>query len=509
MGQVELMYRMKINLKRSFLLLSFTIILISCRTKDKPINGSVVSLSKPEMVEDLERLRAIFERANAGLYKYRTEPEIDSVFDMAKEKIKDNITYRGFYNILWEAIDYSGSCHNSLAYPDSLDKELSGQKIFFPIPLKYIKGKLYTNLDYGDIPFGSEIVAINNIKSKGFSSMISKYVSTDGFNRTGKYSNIATDWLPFYIYLAMGDQDHFIIEYKEKGQATSTRSKIQSVTYNDFYDNYRKRHSKEFEERMDRDYSYVFLDSVKTGLLEVHTFGMGGPNTEGHKMYASFLDSVFTSLKGQGIKNLIVDVRGNGGGNDPNDLLLYSYLTSRDFRENKSAFTIFQEIPFPECYMDDDIDELSKELKEEHSIQKDGRYYQNGSFNEIWRPNKNAFHGNIILLVDPFVASAGSLFASLVKSDGNTVVIGEETLGGYYGHTGHIPVTYELPNSKLRLTFSIVDLEQDVRRLTDENYGDGIVPDFEVVQSYRDFIENKDTQLNFAIGHISQGQKRP
>ena len=123
-------------------------------------------------------------------------------------------------------------------------------------------------------------------------------------------------------------------------------------------------------------------------------------------------------------------------------------------------------------------------------------------FNKEWLPNKSAFKGNLILLIDPFVASAGSLFASLVKSDKKATVIGEETLGGYYGHTGHIPVNYELPNSKLILTFSIVDLEQDVKQVSDEKYGDGINPDFKVVQTYADFLENKDTQLNYAIEKI-------
>jgi len=59
-----------------------------------------------------------------------------------------------------------------------------------------------------------------------------------------------------------------------------------------------------------------------------------------------------------------------------------------------------------------------------------------------------------------------------------------------------------LPNSKLILTFSIVDLEQDVKRLPDEKYGDGVKPDFRVIQTYQDFLDNNDTQLNFAIERI-------
>ena len=124
---------------------------------------------------------------------------------------------------------------------------------------------------------------------------------------------------------------------------------------------------------------------------------------------------MFIQLKTENIPNLIVDIRGNGGGIDPNDLLLYSYLTNRKFKENITAYTTFQNIPYKEYYLDDDIDELPKELKEEHSVLKNGKYYQNDSFNKVWSPNINAYKGNIILLIDPYVASAGSLFASLVK----------------------------------------------------------------------------------------------
>ncbi|GAA5023873.1 hypothetical protein GCM10011506_07020 [Marivirga lumbricoides] len=486
-------------------ILSGLIFLVSCKSENgKTELKESYSLSEQEMLQDFEVFESIYKKANAGLYKYHSRSEIDSVFSKNKAEIKDNVSYREFYNILWNVIDYTGSCHNELTYPDSLDSHLSKQKIFFPIPIKYLENKVFTNLEYKNIPIGSEIISINNVNANQFVTSIARYVSTDGFNKTGKYKKIETDWLPFYIYLSEGKLTQFEIEYKAPNSDSPKKSTIESVSYKDFYANYNKRYSKEFESKFNNDYSYQWIDSLSTGFLEVHTFAMGGPETDGHKKYAAFLDSVFTTLKTQKVETLIVDVRGNGGGNDPNDLLLYSYLTQREFKENTSAFTLFQEIPFQEYYIDDDVEELKNDLKEEHSILKEGKYYQNNNFNKVWKSRENAFHGTIILLIDPYVASAGSLFASLVKSDENTVVIGEETLGGYYGHTGHIPVNYELPNSKLHLTFSIVDLNQDVTQLSDEKFGDGVKPDFKVGQSYQDFMNNRDTQLNFAIQKIEK-----
>jgi hypothetical protein len=68
-------------------------------------------------------------------------------------------------------------------------------------------------------------------------------------------------------------------------------------------------------------------------------------------------------------------------------------------------------------------------------------------------------------------------------------------MGGYYGHTGHTPVMYELPNTKIRVKFSIVDLRQDVRRRRRFPRGRGVLPDYAVQQSLTDFIQQHDAVL--------------
>ncbi|WP_109098540.1 S41 family peptidase [Aquimarina sp. AU58] len=472
------------------------ILLFSCKAEKK---DPLFAMTPDQMEEDFLLFQSIYEEANAGLYKYRKKEQVDSAFAANKAQISETTTYREFYTLLWNVIDYTGSCHNGLTYPEALDEALNKKDIFFPIPLKYIDGKLYTNYTYNGIAMGSEVLAINKMPIDEVAKRCGHFISTDGYNQTGKYTDLDSDWFAFYMYLVFGEQQQFTLQYQNKAESTSAT--VQSVDYITFFNNYQKRHSAAYDNRITKDYFFTYKDSI--GYLNINTFAMGGPESEGHKQYATFLDSVFVALKDNHTQKLIVDVRGNGGGNDPNDLLLYSYLTDRSFRENTTAHTLFQEVPFPNYYLDDDIDELAKELKEEHSIFKDGNYYQNATFNPAWQPKPNAFTGDLVLLIDPPVASAGSLFASLVKSDDDTIVIGEETLGGYYGHTGHIPVHYELPHSKLELKFSIVDLEQDVRQLPDEQYGDGIQPDDKVVQTYPDFLTHRDTQLEFAIKKIS------
>ena len=164
------------------------------------------------------------------------------------------------------------------------------------------------------------------------------------------------------------------------------------------------------------------------------------------------MDSVFIKVKESNIKNLIVDIRRNGGGTDPNDLVIYEYLTDRNFSENKTAWVSFQKIPFlryietkvPSFLRPLGVIKYNKYFKQEFPIDKDGKFYQ-GPLSEdhtIRKPNKNAFTANIYLLISPEVASAGSNFGSLVASNKNTVIIGEESAGGFYGHNGHTSISY-------------------------------------------------------------------
>jgi hypothetical protein len=460
------------------------------------------TFSKRKLLKDFDLFQRIYEKANAGLYKYHSKQETDSVFSANRKRIQTNTSYREFYKLVWEVIDFTGSCHNDLFYPDTLKHELRKQRIFFPLPLKHLSDKLYTNLEYEGIPPGSEILSINQIDAGTFAREISVFLSTDGHNTSGKYAFLETNALFFNVYLAYGPQQSFTINYRD---SSGIRQKtLGAVDYKTAIGNYKRRFIPVYEKNSS-DYSFQYLG--QTGLLTVSTFALGGPKSEGHKKYAAFLDSVFSDLKHRNVQNLIVDIRENGGGNDPNDLLLYSYLTKREFRENRSAFTLFQSVPLKKFYLEEETDEikdLEETLEEEHSIQKDGKFYQNETFNPSWTPKPNAYSGKIYLLISPFVASAGSLFASMVKSDEGTVVIGQEALGGYYGHTGHISVTYQLPNTKLQLSFSIVDLEQDVQELPDQSYGDGVKPDFTVEQTIEEYLQSTDTVLEFALKQISR-----
>ena len=470
--------------------------------------------SKKKMRKDLALFKEIRLKANSGLYKYRTKQQIDSSYIWAENQIDKSSTYLDFYNIICQLTDFEGSLHNGTTFSSKYWKSMRDENYgYFPYPVKWIEGQWCVNFDKGDIPLGAEILSINQTPVFEIVQNLYKYYTTDGINTTGKRIGFRTHFARYYRW-HYGLSDSFDVEYRLADSHQIMTKTLESVSYSNYYKNFHKRYSKPYDQIYYTDlesaqkYNYKQINS-STGVLAIHTFSMGNENADEHKMYSKFLDSLFADFKTNPIKNLIIDIRQNGGGTDPNDLVTYSYLATRNFQENKEAWIRFEKIPrirdidfwLPKFLRPFFIGKYNRAFQKEFPLSKNGRFYQDeNSRDHILRmPNENVFKGSVYLLVSPAVASAASLFAAMVAGNRNTITIGEETMGGYYGHNGHSPLAYKLPRSKIKTVFSVVNLEQDVPKKSNQHYNRGVIPDYLVSQTYQDFLAHKDTQMVYTL----------
>jgi len=477
------------------------------------------SFSQKRMIKDFEIFKNIRLEANSGLYKYRTKKQIDSIYNWATIEIKKSSTYRHFFNIICQLTDFEGSLHNDTYLPKKVSQSLRNEDNgYFPYPIKWIDDKWIINYDKGEIPLGSEILSINDEKIENIVKNLYKYYTTDGVNITGKRIGITSNFSK-YFRLHYGSCKQFTIVYKTKETNEIKKATLTSISNSTYSKNVAHRYSQPFDQvnykhwQENEIYTYKSIDT-ETGILTINSFSIGNEKDPMHLKYVSFLDSVFTNINEKNIKNLIIDIRYNGGGTDPNDILTYSYLTNRNFSENKQAWISFHKIPylryidskFPPFLRPLGVGKYNREFQKDFPKKKNTKFYQDSTSNDhkVWIPNKNAFNGTVYLLISPRVASAGSLFAAMVAGNKNTIVIGEETMGGYYGHNGHTKLDYILPNSKLSISFSIVNLEQDVPKKENQLYNRGIIPDYNISQTYEDYLKQKDTQMDFVLDLIKK-----
>jgi len=451
--------------------------------------------------QDFELFQRVYEAANPSIYRYRTHQQLDSAFAATRRQLTDTTTLLGFYRLLYRITAYTGSLHSDNYLPPAADSVVRAGAGFFPYPVQLLAGKLRLNTDAAPLPLGSELVQINGHSAAELLAQLGVYATTDGYNQTGKAYLVSTHFARYY-YLAYGPCAAFRLTYCLPYQGDTAQLAVPSTHFATYAQRYQLRHSAVLEAESPA-YSLRLIDSVHAAVLTVNTFDLGSAGQASQLQYARFLDSTFQLLRATpAVRQLLVDVRKNSGGDDPNDLLLFSYLARHRYRENRRAFTVFRRVPYSAYFVEDSLGDraaLEQAMLAEHGPARRGRYWLRKREHPYWHPNALAFRGPVYLLVSPAVASAGSLFASLVRSQRGPVVVGQETMGGYYGHTGHTPVEYELPLTKIRVKFSIIDLDQDVRRSPRFPRGRGIIPDYPVTQSLADFIRNEDAVLQKAL----------
>jgi len=467
-----------------------------------------------EMKQDLRLFLNIRKKVNSGLYRYHTKKQIDSIYKWAFRKVRQSMSTLDFYKIILQLTDFEGSCHNYTEPEADLVGYLSRQHGFFPFALKYIEGNIIFNSKTAQIPVGSRVMSINGISDKELMQSFYKYITTDGFTRTEKLSSSVNNSYGLRYVYEYGLRDSFIIRFIAPGASQQQTVTVPAVSLEERKANLILRHSAPVDSVTDYSvqpkYSFKMVNP-STGLLNLRIFSMAtGADDPAFPIYVAFIDSVFQALSKNNIPNLILDIRGNPGGSDPTFEQPMMYLTDSSFKENILAYTIFDDgIPYEEYFWGistaEKMDSTAKAdgkrmLKDYFPGLHNGKNMQNAYYNPVYHPKNPGFKGKLYLLIDEDVASAASHLASLVKAYArNVTIVGVETVGGYYGHNGHMSLIYELPNSKIKTKFSTVFVVQDALAKPDQPEGRGIIPDYTVWPSFGDFMQNRDTQMEYVL----------
>ncbi|MEM6803193.1 MAG: hypothetical protein AAF696_17435, partial [Bacteroidota bacterium] len=110
-------------------------------------------LTQDQVLEDYKILKNVLTKGHPTLYEYTSKAEWDSLFtNFEREKLKSIQSTHDLYPALLELTDYVRDGHLLLMRP-----QLNIIPHLFPLLLKIIDKKLYTDTDDFGIPLGSEI----------------------------------------------------------------------------------------------------------------------------------------------------------------------------------------------------------------------------------------------------------------------------------------------------------------------------------------------------------------
>ena len=324
-----------------------------------------------------------------------------------------------------------------------------------------------------------------------------KYAPADGFNETKKDRQIEMEFGILHFY-EFGAKLTYKVEYRTPSDEVITTT-IESETFERIGKRFIKRNSflarKTLSEKCPHLY---FIDSVNTAVLTLNSFHLDVDR------FQVILEDIFKNIKHKKTKNLIIDIRQNEGGYPVNAIKSFSYIAKKPFKQQASSYVITDILP---------EEQYSKNLVSGYTYETFfEKYYQNSdktvngwesTIDEnatLMIPNKKKFIGKVYVLIGGKTFSAGSSFSLFCKNQGITLV-GEETGGGYYTHTGGYPVIYTLPNSEIKILISFVKITRFTVDKTHKK-GIGILPDSEVQLTVRDLIQGNDSQLDYVLRQI-------
>ncbi|WP_164465195.1 S41 family peptidase [Chryseobacterium lactis] len=459
-------------------------------------------LSSDELLEDLHVFRTIREQANSGLFVYRTKKQIDSIYNWAEAEVKNTTNLFNFYKVIAKLTDFEGSCHNFTHLPNDASYYLPQKLEYLPITLKNIDGRLLQNSKNVAIPLGAEILSVNDIPAREIISRFSQYYFSDGFSRPYKETAGFEKGMLDKFYIEFGTHKNYIITYQINNQKHQVT--LPGISFENSKKLQESRYSVASKKVFSEKYS---LDKVGEGMyrLTIRSFDFAtGTEDPAYKKFSDFLDHMIQTLDEEKIQHLIIDLRGNPGGTGELYEKVFTYLTQRPFRDSHYAYSKFNVVPMAErlvitpLFLSNGVTDkngLNAYLKEQYPKEAQGKFYWADDKNSLILPNNKTFKGQLYLFADENVASAGSHLASLIKSYTNAIVIGKETVGGYYEHNGHFPVVYELPNTRIQTGFSIVHVIQDAQQLSDQKRGQGIIPNIKIQQTDQEFLDQTDVYL--------------
>ncbi|MEQ9297763.1 MAG: S41 family peptidase [Cyclobacteriaceae bacterium] len=439
----------------------------------RPSTGAP-GLTAEQVSSDLGQLRSELERYHPGYDWYTSLESLTDQFDEAIENAQtaDDLT---FFRLVRKLVAQVRCGHTRASMPEAQRLALESHVRFLPVSITFaekaacIKG---ASQNSHGLEVGDQIVAISGRPVSEIVSKIFDHLSADGFNETLKYQLTARNFSYFFSLFVDSTVDQYQVALMRKDIRFSVE--LSGVSIHELLKiNAQSRPDKVLELTENQEHHY----------LRISSFGSSTINQSGQDYY-DFLSESFEEIS-ESPKPLILDLRGNGGGDDLYGAKLISYLVDRPFR-------YFDKIEVTDAYSG--YGTIQKTQGTRLMTSHDGLNVQ--------QPSVKAFSDPLYVLIDGLSFSTCADVASVLKANKRGIMIGEETGGGSGGNTSGNSKSITLRHSGIRVNVPMwkYSTAPDPYRL----FGRGVMPDVEIKSTVNKLRDGEDPVLDHALSLIGQ-----
>jgi hypothetical protein len=498
---------MRIPLTRllSCAFLSFTLLPLA-----SPAQGAIsptTSIPASALQEDVAIFRATFEQLHPGLYRYNTKEQMDAAFDRLRDDFSHDQTLEQTF-VRLSRFTAQIRCGHTLPSPYNQSKEITAALFDrtgkLPFLYRWIGLRMIVTRDFTpehSLPAGTEILAINGTPAGDVLKRLLLLVSADGAN-DAKRIDLAqeqgeADYEAPDVYLPMifpGWDSPFRMRVKRPGSKAIASVKAVGLTTAE-----RKSALAAVQPDSYGSQPLFTLRYLPDGaaVLTMPTWVMFHSKWDWKTWLNASLDEVIERKS----PALILDLRGNIGGDDVGALILARLESAPEPEEALGRLVRYRKVPselLPYLSTWDksfkDWGAKAVDLPSPWPTAPPLPYFRQVADDEKQvqgRPSAiRPFKGKVYVLTDASNSSATFGFARTIQDEHLGVLVGKPTGGNKRGINGGAFFFLTLPHSGLEIDLPLIGYFP-VQRQLDE----GLLPDIPVSLSQRDIAASYDPVL--------------
>ena len=436
------------------LIINLFLLGIDSETNTKDLSENISTYSAINLKSDFQQCYDLIKRYHPDPFAYISEESLDKIFYELKNEILDDMNSLEFNKLLTSFISNVGDGHIFIGMSEKELQIILGESQLIPLNIKIISNEMYISDSFNSDLLGCKITSINSLKNNLILESIMKHLNSDGNKKWSKYNLIESNFSLFFM-LYIGSFDKYSIEYLNL-EGKSQFVVLESINITQI---------EEYGRTLPNvtPLNYIEYSEDSTAYLKIGSFNYYGPETA---IFKEYVDESFQKLFDSNFKNLIIDLRGNGGGDPYASTHLLSYLMNKEYQY------------FAKIYPG---------------------YYTLG---KLISPHEETFKGNLYLLIDGGCFSTTGHFLSILKNYKIGTLIGSPSGGTYFCNDNS--KDYHLSNTDFRFhlpNFSFFTAVEGFEK------GIGIQPDFFIQTKPGDLKTKEDSVLNFVFNIISEPDK--